>query len=285
MQEMIWINGEVIPLADARVGVEDRGFQFADGVYETLRLYDGKPFAIDRHLDRLQLSCNGIGLELPIDVDDLKEQMLRLARASEVADGFLYLQLTRGNAARNHLFPHSANPTLLFYVRPIPPVAPIGSGPGHSLLSVPDERWNRCWVKSISLLANVLARNVAAAAGSDEAAFVHEGWLSECSSSNLFAVIDRTVVTAPVGPHVLPGITRAILLESAAALGISVEERPLSYAEAIAADEIFIASTIREVGWVSQWDNRSVAGTQCGPITIQLHKMFREYVVGETGGC
>ena len=280
MQELIWINGEVMPLADARVGVEDRGFQFADGVYEALRLYSGNPFALDRHLDRLELSCGGIDLALPIDLDDLKHEMLKLARQSEIADGILYLQVTRGNSRRNHLFPSDTKPTLLFYVRPIPPVQPIGSGGGYSLISVPDERWNRCWIKSISLLANVLARNAAAAAGADEAAFVQDGWLSECSTSNLFAVIEGTLVTPPVGPRVLPGVTRAILLEAATALGIPAEERPLAYAEAIAADEIFIASTIREVGWVGKWDDRPVAGGLCGPITRELHRVFREEVAG-----
>jgi D-alanine transaminase len=280
MQELIWINGEVMPLADARVGVEDRGFQFADGVYESLRLYNGRPFAIDRHLDRLEFSCGGIDLELPIDIDDLKREMLRLAKRSEMVDGFLYLQLTRGNSPRNHLFPASGRPTLLFYIRAIPPVAPIGSGPGYSLLSVPDERWNRCWIKSISLLANVLARNAAQARGADEAAFVHQGWVSECSSSNLCVVIGEALVTPPVGPRVLPGITRAILLEAAVELGISVEERPLAHAEAIAADEIFIASTIRELGWVGKWDEKTVGGGRCGPVTIELHKAFREEVAG-----
>jgi D-alanine transaminase len=280
MQELIWINGKVMPLADARIGVEDRGFQFADGVYETLRIYNGKPFALDRHLDRLELSCSGIDLQLPMDVDDLAGEMLDLTKRSEIADGFLYLQVTRGDARRNHLFPDAAKPTLLFYVRAIPSVQPIGSGDGYSLLSVPDERWNRCWIKSISLLANVLARNAAAAAGADEAAFVQEGWLSECSSSNLFVVIGGTLVTVPVGPRVLPGITRAILLESATALGIPAEERPLGYAEAIAADEIFIASTIREIGWVAKWDDRPVAGGRCGPITMRLHHALREEVAG-----
>jgi D-alanine transaminase len=196
-------------------------------------------------------------------------------------DGVLYLQVTRGESPRNHLFPSGLKPTLLFYVRAIAPVQPIASGNGYSLLSVPDERWNRCWIKSISLLANVLARNAAAAGGADEAAFVQEGWLSECSTSNLFVVMEGTLMTVPVGPRVLPGVTRAILLEAATALGIPAEERPLAYAEAIAADEIFISSTIREVAWVGKWDDRVVAGGRCGAVTRELHRVFRECVVGE----
>jgi D-alanine transaminase len=281
MQELIWINGDVMPLADARIGVEDRGFQFADGVYESLRLYNGKPFALNRHLDRLELSCRGIDLDLPMDIDELGEAMLQLAKQSEVDDGFLYLQVTRGNSPRNHLFPTTTKRTLLFYVREIPPPGPIGSANAYSLLSVPDERWNRCWIKSISLLANVLARNAAAAAGADEAVFVQDSWLSESSSGNLFVVINGTLVTVPVGPRVLPGVTRAVLMELAFALNIPVEERQLAYSEAIAADEIFIASTIREIAWVGKWDDRTVAGGRCGPITLQLHKAFRDYVTAE----
>ncbi len=270
-----------MPLADARIGVEDRGFQFADGVYEALRLYDGKPFAIDRHLARLELSAGGIDLPLPIDVDDLREAMLDLAAESRVMDGVLYLQVTRGVAPRNHLFPESAKQTLLFYIRPIPPVGPIAGGDGYSLISVPDERWNRCWIKSIALLPNTLARNAAASVGADEAAFVEAGQLSECSSSNLFAVIGGTLVTVPVGPRVLPGVTRAVLLELATAMGIPVDERPVGYAEALAADEVFLASTIRELAWVKIWDEKNIGCGECGPITRKLHAAFREYLAQE----
>jgi D-alanine transaminase len=283
MEQLIWINGEIMPLADARIGVEDRGFQFSDGVYESLRLYNGKPFAIDRHLDRLRLSATGVDLELPVDVDELHHEMMHLCERSGLADGFLYLQLTRGSSPRNHLFPFNAKPTLLFYIRPLPPVGEIGSLPGQKLLSVVDDRWNRCWIKSTSLLANVLARNAAGRAGCDEAVFVQDGFVSECSSSNLFAVVDHTLVTAPVGPRVLPGITRAVLLEIATAAGLPVEERPLAYAEAIAAPEVFLASTTREVAWVGQWDGQPIGCGQCGPIARQLHHAFRECVADECG--
>jgi D-alanine transaminase len=124
----------------------------------------------------------------------------------------------------------------------------------------------------------VLAKNTAMAAGGDEAVFVQDGLVSECSTSNLFVVIDRTLVTMPVGPRVLPGVTRAILLELAAEMRIATEERSLGYAEAIVADEIFIASTIRELAWVGRWDEKAVGGGCCGPITRKLHEAFRDCV-------
>lgn len=278
MQELVWINGQVLPLADAHIGIEDRGFQFADGVYEAVRLYHGQPFALDQHLDRLELSCAGIDLPMPVEQDELADHILKLAEQSAVTDGLLYLQLTRGVSLRNHLYPTAAKPTLLFYIRPIPPVDPIGSGPGLSLFTVSDDRWKRCWIKSIALLANVLAKNAAHAAGADEAVFVENDMVSEGSSSNLFAVIDGTLLTAPVGERVLPGITRAILLELAAELEIPFGERAFTQFEARAADELFITSTTRELAWVSRWDGQTIGKGRCGPITLKLHEAYRGLV-------
>jgi D-alanine transaminase len=195
----------------------------------------------------------------------------------------IYLQLTRGTAPRNHHFPKAPSGTLLFYARPLPPVPGPGRGPGVKLISVVDERWKRCWIKSIALLPNVLAKNQAAAAGADEAVFVDGGVVSECSSSNFYAVIDGTLVTHPVGPKVLPGITRAVLLECAQELGIAVEERPGSIDECRRAEELFISSTTREVSWVGAWDDRTVGSAGCGELTRRLHEALRRRIEGEIG--
>ncbi len=158
MSELIWINGEILPVADARIGVEDRGFQFADGVYEVIRLYNRKPFALDLHLQRLRNSAAGIQLSVPIDAPALTGEIGKLLARAAVPDGMIYLQLTRGCAPRNHAFTQT-QATLLFYVRPLPPVADPATSEGVKLLTVPDERWKRCWIKSIALLPNVLAKN------------------------------------------------------------------------------------------------------------------------------
>lgn len=283
MTELVWLNGNVLPLSEARVGVEDRGFQFADGVYEVIRLYDGRPFTLDEHLRRLKRSAEAVQLSVPLDLPALAAQVRKLIARTGVGEGMIYMQLTRGVCARNHLFPQSCKPTLLFYARPLPPLAPPGQAEGVKLWSVPDERWKKCWIKSIALLPNVLAKNAAAAKGADEAVFVNDdGTVSECSASNLFAVIGGRVVTHPVGPKVLPGITRDVLLALAPNVGVKVEERAMSEAEALAADELFITSTTREISWVARWNDRTVGGGRCGPVTLRLHQALRQRVTDAT---
>src|SRR5580658_2061658 len=215
MTEWLWLNGQTLPLAEARIGIEDRGFQFADGVYEVIRIYSGRPFALPQHLDRLRQSADGISLSMPMSAAELSRHITTFLPKCGVTEGMIYLQLTRGVSPRNHIFSPDARPTLLFYARPLPPCPAAGEGDGVKLLTVPDERWKRCWVKSIALLPNVLAKNAAVAAGADEAVFIDCGNVTECSASNLFAIIGKRLVTHPVGSKVLPGITRAVLLELA----------------------------------------------------------------------
>ncbi len=274
MTEWIWLNGNVMPLAEARVGVEDRGFQFADGVYEVVRVYDGVPFTLDRHLARLSRSAEGIRVGIPLPMPDLELAIRDLAARSALTDGMVYLQLTRGAARRNHAFPET-RPTLLFYCRELPPLPPIERVEGVKLLPVADGRWDRCWIKSIALLPNVLAKNQALDAGFDEAVFVDGDRITECSASNVFAVIDGRLVTHPAGGKVLGGITREVILELCGKLEIAIEERPWTEAEALAAPEVFITSTTRELAWVSHWNDRPIASGP-GPVTLNIHRAFRQ---------
>jgi D-alanine transaminase len=282
MNELVWINGDVMPLADARVGVEDRGYQFADGVYEVIRLYDGRPFTLREHLERLERSAAGIRMALPLSRDALAGEIQNFIRRSPVRDGMVYLQATRGCAARNHVFPKDCAPNVLFYARHLAPLDPPGQGRGAVLATVPDERWKKCWIKSIALLANVLAKNEAVDAGADEAVFIEDDVVSECSASNLFVVRGGRVITHPVGPKVLPGITRLVLQQVARQVGVEWVERPLRFDEATGADEVFITSTTREISWVGRWDGKIVGGGRCGPVTLKLHQALRERIVRET---
>jgi D-alanine transaminase len=283
MNELIWLNGEVIPMAEARIGVEDRGYQFADGVYEVIRLYNARPFTLREHLERLERSAADIAIKLPIGRAELAAEIEKLLPRAGVKDGMVYLQLTRGCAVRNHIIPHPPiKPTMLFYARPLPPTPAAGTDIGVKLLSVPDERWSRCWIKSIALLPNVLAKNEAVNKGADEAVFVQDGMVSECSASNFFAVAGGKVLTHPVGPKVLPGITRMVLLALAKGLDIPIVERPISEAEALAADEVFITSTTREISWVREWNGRRIGSGACGPVTLKLHKAIQDRVRLET---
>lgn len=282
MTEWIWINGDVMPLAEASIGVEDRGFQFADGVYEVVRIYNGRPFTMREHLERLERSAAGIEMPLPRPVDEIAREIEALIARSGLWDGMVYLQATRGCCPRNHVWNDQTPGTLLFYVRQLPPAREPGEGEGVKLHPVTDERWKRCWIKSIALLPNVLAKNAAVRAGADEAVFVDNGLVSECSASNLFAVIGGKLITAPVGSKVLPGITRRVLLEIAAELEIDVDERLLREEEAIRADELFITSTTRELAWVARWGERYIGQGRCGPLTLKLHRAYRERVTRQT---
>jgi D-alanine transaminase len=195
-----------------------------------------------------------------------------------VRDGALYLQLTRGVADRNPVFPDGVPPTLLFFARSRPPIVTPDRAAGIKLFTVPDERWRKCWIKAIGLTANVLAKNDAVAHDADEAAFVDEhDVVAECSSSNLFIVANGKLITHPVGPRVLPGITRHIVLNLARELGIDAVERPFTVTEAKAADELFITSTTRQIAWVGAWDDAAVGGDRCGPVTWRLHQAFEVY--------
>jgi D-alanine transaminase len=228
-------------------------------------------------------SAVGIQITPPLTTDSLGDQIGDFISKTGMREGMIYLQLTRGVSPRNHLIPDEIAPTLLFYARPLEPVTVPGTGEGVSLLSLPDERWKRCWVKSIALLPNVLAKNAAVAAGADEAVFVDLGLVTECSTSNLFAVIGDKLVTHPVGTKVLPGITRQAVLEIAGELGIEVDERAIREEEAPRADELFITSTTREISWVSRWNDTYIGQGRCGPTTLKLHQGLVERIRQETG--
>jgi D-alanine transaminase len=279
--EWIWLNGEIIPMSEARLSVEDRGFQFADGVYEVIRIYNGKPFTLRQHLQRLEKSAGGILLPVPMSADALGGEIGKLLTRTGIREGMIYLQLTRGAAPRNHVFSRS-KPTLLFYARELPPAVEPGTGEGVKLLTVPDERWKRCWIKSIALLPNVLAKNLAVSGGADEAVFIEGDLVSECAASNIFAVIGQKLVTHPVGSKVLPGITRAVLIDLAPSVGLEVDERAFHEEEARRASELFITSTTREISWVARWNDRYIGQGRCGAATKKLHAALREKIVRET---
>ncbi len=283
-EQIVWFNGEVIPMSEAHVGVEDRGFQFADGVYEVVRFYNGRPFTLREHMQRLQRSADGLKLRLPMSVADIGDEIVKFIPRTGIREGSVYLQATRGISPRNHKFPENSSSTLLFYAKHLPPVNEPGQGEGVKLLAVEDDRWRRCWIKCIGLIGHVLAKNEALSKGFDEAAFVEGEIVSECATSNIFAVLGGKLITHPVGSRVLPGITRLVVLECAASLKVPVEERPLREEEVRRADELFISSTTREIAWVARWNERYIGQGKCGPITTKLHRAVRERVRRETTG-
>ena len=282
MSQLIWFNGRVMPFEAARIGVEDRGFQFADGVYEVVRFYNGRPFTMREHLERLTRSADGIKLALPLSIEQIEQEILDYIPRCGMREGYIYIQLTRGVAERNHRFPNPPSHTLLFYAHTVAAIAEPGESEGIKLLAMPDERWKRCWIKSIGLIANVLAKNDALAQGYDEPVFVEREQVTEGATSNLFAVLGGKLITHPVGAKVLPGITRMVVFELANSLGIPLEERPLREEEARRADEIFITSTTREIAWVARWNDRYIGQGKIGPTTLKLARAFRDRVRAAT---
>jgi D-alanine transaminase len=280
--ELIWLNGSVSLLADARIPIEERGHQFADGVYEVVRIYNGQPFTLNEHLDRLERSAKDLLISLPISKSQLATDVRNLIAKSNMTEGMIYMQLSRGCAPRDHRFPANCKATLFFYNRDLPPVPAPGQAQGIKLLTLPDERWKRCWIKAIALLPNVLAKNQAIAQGADEAVFIENGLYSECSTSNFYLIKNGRMITHASGPKVLPGITRQVLLPIARELGISVEERAAKEEEARTADEMFITSTTREVAWVSHLDGKQIGSGVCGALTLKLHQALQERIRRDT---
>jgi D-alanine transaminase len=269
-QNRIYVNGARLSPDEAKVRFDDRGFYFGDGGYEVLRVYEGRPFLLEDHLARLVRTLDGLEIPLPEPTDRIAALCRTLAE--ERGDGTIYLQVTRGAAPRAHVFPPGAVPTFIAYS------APAGRVPAAlKLRSVPDDRWGRCHLKTLNLLANVLAKQAAVRAGADEGLFVREdGFVTEGTSSNAFLVRDGALRTHPANPRILGGITRAFVLKLAAERGIPVEERAWTLDDARTASELFMTGTTIEVAPVESLDGRRIGEGVPGPLTRQLQTLFQE---------
>ena len=270
--ELAWFNGEFLPLADLRISPFDRGFLFADGVYEGLRWYpDQGVFRFEDHLRRLGESLAMLRIE-GVDLDEFATAVPELVRRNGLAgaDATVYLQVTRGVAPRTHAFPDPAVvPTRMALVRAFEPFIHAQEN-GASATLVEDLRWGRCDIKSISLLANVLAKEEAVRAGTDEAIFVREGRVIEGSHTAVMVVVDGVLVAPPNGPEILPSVTREVVLELAARLGIEVDLRPIEVAELDRIDEMLVLGTSTEVTPVVRIDGREVGQGVVGPVARRL---------------
>lgn len=273
-----YVNGRYMDLHEACVPVEDRGFQFGDGVYETVRIYSGRAFSLDRHLDRFEESARA--LEIPPPSRSEVEAILgELLARDGVQEGQFYIQLTRGRAPRAHGFPKEGQPTLVAYVQPVELPDPRLYQEGASAIVVPDLRWGLCHIKSTNLLANVLAKEKAHRAGAFEALQEREGFgITEGSSSNVFAVLDGVLRTAPEGPWILGGITREWVLRLAREQGIAVEERPFDRHQLERASEVFVTGTTTEIMPITRVDGRPVGDGRVGPVTRALMQAYSRLI-------
>jgi D-alanine transaminase len=279
MQEgLVWLNGEFMDFASAKVSIDDRGFQFGDGVYEVVRVYDGRPFALEPHLTRLRQSLREIELEVSLSDEDIAATARELINRSGIKEAEYYLQITRGVARRYHLFPAGVPPTIVMTVRPVRVVPPELRERGIVVKTFPDERWGRCDIKSINLLPNVLVKERAHRAGAHEALLVRDGIVTEGTSSNFFFVSEGALVTPLLGPHILPGVTRNLVLRIAQQQGFHTIERNMTIDELKSAPEVFISSTVMEMLAVVKIDDELIGDGQPGPVFRQLYAAYQATV-------
>jgi len=278
MPDIGFVNGRFLPLEEATVSVEDRGFQFGDGVYEVIRTYHGRPFYLDAHLARLERSAKAIELPLPWSVQQWVTYIRDGITRSGYPESKVYLQLTRGVAPRDHVFPAAAKPTAVMTVREMRPMEPALQASGVAVMTMDDWRWGRCDIKSVNLLPNVMARQKAKQAGAFEALFIRNGRVTEGAVSNVMIVKAGLVLTAPEGEQILSGVTRTIMLGLIRKEGLPLKERFVTLDEFLRADEIFLTGTTVEVLPVIRVDGQPVGSGKPGPVTLKLQASFQRFV-------
>jgi D-alanine transaminase len=274
---MVFLNGSFLPLEQAKVSVLDRGFIFGDGVYELIPVYSRAPFRMDGHLARLERSLAAVGIRNPYARERWREVILGLVERQPWQDQAVYLQVTRGVARRDHAFPEGAEPTVFAMSNPLvnPPAELVDKG--AVAVSAVDNRWLRCDIKSISLIGNVLLRQVSAAAGAAETILFRDGMLTEASASNVFVVKNGLVLSPPKSNLILPGITYDVVVEIAAELKIPVEFRDVREAEVRAADELWVTSSSKEILAVVELDGRPVGDGKPGPVFRRAWQGYQEF--------
>lgn len=288
---LVYLNGKYCHTSDARVSVDDRGFLFGDGVYEVTRALAGHLFAASRHLRRLERGMRELELRWPdgLDAATLTAVSERLLRENDLLTGeaAVYVQITRGGEGipRSHTFPSQDTPrTVYVAARSFSPQEDLRAQ-GVAAITVPDVRWARCDLKTIQLLPNVLAKQRAVQAGSYDVLQVRDGVVTEGAATNVFALLDDVIHTHPADHHILPGITREIVLELAGEMGLSLREAPVAVADLPQASEVFFTGTTTDVMPVVRLDGTRVGGGRPGPVARKLQQALRETMEGErTGG-
>ena len=274
---LVYLNGEYVPRSQAHVSIDDRGFLFADGVYEVIRVYEGRPFLMAEHLSRMARGLDALRIRFD-GVDALGDVAERLLDENDLrsGDATIYMQVTRGAAPRRHSFPDSDTPaTVLVAANRFTQHPAAYFEEGVAARTVPDTRWSRCDIKSIALLPNVLANQAAKDADAFEALFVRDGIVLEGSHSNLVAVFGGTLVTYPKNNYILPGITRELTLKLANDLGIPAREEPIRLEDLFDADELFLTGTTTEIMPVTRVDGHEIGNGMPGPVTQRLIQAYR----------
>lgn len=269
----VHLNGKLLPLEQASVSPLDRGFLFADGIYEAIPIFGGVPRALRLHLERLENSLNAIRLPNPHSESEWRELILALAEANGGGEMGIYLQVTRGSEhGRDHRFPARTQPTVFAFAFRLP--APLPSDQGLRAVLLEDQRWARCDIKSIALLPNVLARQEAAEAGAEEAILVRGDHVTEGAATTVFCVVDGMLWTPPLSPERLPSITRERVLDLARRHDVKLCVEPLTVENLMTADEVWLASSTRGVAPVLYIDGRTVGDGEPGPLCMQMRAWY-----------
>ena len=277
-REVAYVNGEFLPIGEAKVSIEDRGFQFADGVYEVVSTYGGRPYAMAAHLERLQSSLRELRIEF--DTSGLSTVIQEGIDRAGFDEALVYLQITRGAAPRHHEFPTGTPaPTVVMTVKQLHRPDPELHINGVPVITTPDLRWRRCDIKSIALLPNILAKQLAHEAGAYEALLIDEnGKVTEGSSTSSFRVTGGAVYTSPPGPHILPSITRGVLIGLIRQFGIELCEMFSTIEQYRSADEVFLAGTTTEAMPVIRIDDTGIGSGTPGPVTRRIREAFVDSV-------
>ena len=271
----IYLNGEFVPQDKACISIMDRGFLFGDGVYEVIPAYGGLPFRMRQHLQRLEQSLRGIGMEPPLNVEQWSGILQHLLAQRPGTDQQIYLQITRGAYdQRSHPIPEQVVPTVMAMATPLLERDPAIASRGLSAITVEDIRWHKCNIKAITLLANILSQQQARDEQGEEAILIRDGLATEGSSSNLFIVRDGLLITPPNSEQLLPGITRDLVLELAAEAGIPYSEAVIQAEELEHADEIWLTSSTREVMPITRLNRSPVGNGKPGPMWLHMNELY-----------
>ena len=274
MNDVLYVNGRFTTTAERVLGVEDRGFQFGDAVYEVFKFLSKRPIFLLDHFKRMQDGLQEIEIPAPWDETSFQTMVRELLDRTSFADGIVYVQVTRGEAERAHFWPEAIAPTAIAYTRTFKFPDAAKKERGIRVITTDDRRWHGCNVKSVNLLANALAKKKAQRASADEAILLAEHFVREGASSNFFAVKNGRMITHPLDEHILPGVVRDRVIGLALAAKIRVDERPLREAELFDLDEAFISSTTQGVMPIAEIDGRVIGNSRRGEVTTQLQQLF-----------
>jgi D-alanine transaminase len=281
MKDVLYINGRFTTTDEKVIGVEERGLQFGDGVYEVMKFLQKTPLFVTDHFSRMNTGLRELEIRNPWSEESFGDLILEMMDRTAFGDGILYVQVTRGEAERVHFYPDDLEPTAVAYTRRFVFPDEAKKERGIKVITTPDSRWKLCRVKSTNLLPNVLAKKRAQRAGADEAIFIDNGVVREGASSTFFGVHEGKLVTHPLDPCILPGTVRDRVISLAITDKIRVDERPIRDYELLNLEEAFLTSTTQSVMPISEIDGRVIGNSRRGEITARVQQLFDELELRE----